>query len=483
MAEEALRLFEIHGENFVNLIDGQFLLVVNRISNGDLFIFNDKVATKQLFYSEIGEKLYLSTDYRQLFLALYKDGIKPEVSRSSCYQLITLGYMLGENTIHERIKKLRPGSKLKSIWNKTEIKSYSQYNNEQKQILLKDSLDLIDKSLNDAIIDEFELDKSINKKHLITLSGGLDSRVVYYLALRNNYHNNVTFTYAANGSEDALISSSIAVENKEEFLLYNIDNCSPIINWKDSLKLNYGNIIYYGATGLTNVLKYLDTTVFGILHTGGLGEGGFGGYLRQPVHTHLGVGLFKSKSWLVDRFKDDFLLEYNRYSNDEMFTFYNRAINGMSNAFLIGNHYLETSSIFLNDRFLEIAFSIPPEFRYGRKLLEEYIIQKLPEAERIRVEKYGTRLTASRTAKFLQRVKRSVNYRILNKSESMNPFNFWYTRNKEFFSFVNNSFKDGLKFIPDKELVQDVSRLFSEDNINSKLHVIALLKALEYYKI
>lgn len=478
-SEELLELFKSYGKELTSYLHGSFIIMLVDKKKDSLFIINDRVSTKSLYYYFNVDTLYVSTNYAQLVGILKQNNINLNISLSASYQLLSLGYMLGEHTIFSEIKKLRPASII-SVAKKMEITNYFRYDNSPKLTNVEESLSLLDYDLTNAIKREFDWDNEHNKKHLITISGGLDSRIVYFLAKREAYNNNQLFTYAANKSLDEVISKQIAISNKEDFLLSNIDNCNHIFNWRESIDLNYGNVIYHGTTGFINVLKNLNPQRFGVIHTGGLGEGGFGGYLKNTSHTNLAINLFPKNSF-INRIKDDFEEEYNLYHNDEMFTFYSRAINGMSNAFLIGNNFLETSSIFLDYHFLKNSLSIDPKLRYNRKIMEEYIIKFLPKSNQFITEKYGTTLDASSISKLFIRAKRSANYRLLKKTCSMNPYEYWFKTNESLRTFFKECFSDRNKYINDKNLLADIESIYSK-SIYTKLNVASLIKTLEYYK-
>ncbi len=480
-AELIIDLYMKSDIDFQDKLEGRYSLILIDKRRSITKIVTDRANTKPLFLFESNDIVIVSNNYIHILKKIKECGLSYTISLSGCYQLLTFGYMLGNNTIHEDISKVKPGTILNISTHGLIEKRYHMYSNESKIDDLDYSLNSIDDILSKAIQRDIDLNNYKQRKHLVTLSGGLDSRVVYYLLKRNNTENCVHFTYAAKDSLDARISLELAEINNDNILFYPLDNCKSITDWEKPIQSNFGLVNYYGTTGLPFVLNNINSSNFFVMHTGGLGEGGFGGYLQGPSHTNKAIDLFNKDRVLISRFKDDYLNEYSKYPNDELFVFYNRAVNGMINAFLIGNPILEVSSIFLNEDFLTLAFHTSPELRYKRMLLENYILKKLPEADKTIVEKYGCRLSDSHLKKKSIRIKWAIQRRLTGKTASMNPFEYWYKKNSDFRLFLNDSYSEHETLVQDRQLQDDLHMLFSSENISDRLRVVSLLKALSFY--
>ena len=59
---------------------------------------------------------------------------------------------------------------------------------------------------------KFEFDKKYGYKHLVTLSGGLDSRTLLFYAYKLGYKNITIFTFSQKGYIDHKVSSKISKE-------------------------------------------------------------------------------------------------------------------------------------------------------------------------------------------------------------------------------------------------------------------------------
>ncbi len=466
---------------WVNLVMGSFVVYIIDSENDEISVYNDRNSTKPIYYFCSEKNYVIDVNYIKLVQQMKDLNGKINISISSAYQLMSFSYMLGENTIVEGANKLRSGSYIKIDKSGFKVIEYHEFSNESKIDKLDQAIDIIDSSLEKAMQREVEWDINNDKRKLYTLSGGLDSRVVYFMGKRLGYGKFDVFTYAAKDSLDEKISNQISTHYKDNFFLYNIDSCNHIYDWNRSIELNFGNVNYHGTTGLVGFINSLNTSEYGVLHTGGLGEGGFGGYLKDSTHTNYGKDIFPEEKWLIERFKSDFDAEYSKYPNDEMFIFRNRAINGMINFFLVANNFMECGSIFLDYDFLNKSLSVSPKIRYNRKLMEAYICKKFPESNKFIVEKYGTKLDASKLTKFATRAKRSFKYRVLKKSDTMNPYDKWYMQNNEFKSFIDNIKSEFPNVIKDKQLLKDMITYFDKSNIYKKLQVVSLLKSIEYY--
>jgi asparagine synthase (glutamine-hydrolysing) len=480
--DDIINLFYQYSNKWIDRVFGSFVVYIQDLTSSSTYIYNDRNSTKPIYYYKNNYKYIIDINYAKVVDNIKRLNGNTNLSLSSAYQLISLGYMLGDHTIIDGINKLRPGHLILIKNNNLEVIQYHKFSNIPKIHDFDEAVETVDSALKDSMTSELEWDKLNNKRMLFTLSGGLDSRVVYFLAKRlTNDKKFDVFTYASSGSLDEKISRKIATDYKDNFFLYNIDSCNHIYDWKRSISLNFGNTIYHGTTGLVGFISSLNSNEFGVIHTGGLGEGGFGGYLKSNTHTNYKKDLFSNVSWLIDRYLDDFDREYELYNNDEMFIFRNRAINGMINFFLVANNFMECGSIFLDYNFLTKSLSIAPEIRYNRRLMEYYITNKLPQSNKYIVEKYGTKIRANKFTKLAVRAKRSFNNRVLKSTDSMNPYNKWYRLNNEFREYLNRSKDDIPKFVNDKQLLKDLTNLFETGTIYNKLHILSLLKSIEYY--
>ena len=103
----------------------------------------------------------------------------------SISQFLLLGYMLGERTLFKEIKQLRPASLLIVNGYSLSVSVLHQFNFQNRENSSKDfetNLTELDHLFSKACKDRFKNDK----KNIVTLSGGLDSRMVAACMHKNN---------------------------------------------------------------------------------------------------------------------------------------------------------------------------------------------------------------------------------------------------------------------------------------------------------
>jgi asparagine synthase (glutamine-hydrolysing) len=151
--------------------DGEFVIYL--ISDESLLIFNDIFGRMPLYYFEDENRVIVSR-----FLNFIVKSISKKMMDSigiSIYLL--LGYMLGERTLLKNVKQLRPVTLLKYSSNRFELIPLFSFNLETKNNVHKNDKDIIC-DLKDLFSISCKYRYQTNEENIITLSGGLDSRLV-----------------------------------------------------------------------------------------------------------------------------------------------------------------------------------------------------------------------------------------------------------------------------------------------------------------
>lgn len=153
-------------------LSGSFLILVYYLDERKLVIVTDRLGSRMLFYIQVGERYYFSTDLRHL---LQIPGVSRSLDLCSVAEFLRFSMILGDRTLYTQIKSLPPASVLTLKGNRCALRSYwnpifaensdlpvSQYGQEIAETFKK-------------AIDRLNLDPG---RSALMLSGGLDSRVI-----------------------------------------------------------------------------------------------------------------------------------------------------------------------------------------------------------------------------------------------------------------------------------------------------------------
>jgi asparagine synthase (glutamine-hydrolysing) len=108
-SEVILHLYEEHGDEFVQRLDGMFAFALWDARRRRLLIGRDHVGIKPLYYRNDGERLLFASEAKSILAA---PGVSASLSRSALRDYLKLGYAVAPNSMFEGISRLEPGSLL-----------------------------------------------------------------------------------------------------------------------------------------------------------------------------------------------------------------------------------------------------------------------------------------------------------------------------------------------------------------------------------
>jgi asparagine synthase (glutamine-hydrolysing) len=485
-------IYSNNGINGISEIKGDFSGFIFDKKTKFLHIFTNHIGSKPVFYFFDKEKqeLFFGSDLRILVYAMRKRGYSIQLSETGAYCLLTIGYMIGDNTIIKNIKKIPPGSIL--TFSEGDIK-IDQYYKIVSTPYVTDSEEIIIKKLHSLFVDaiklEYDKDLEYNYSHIVTLSGGLDSRMNAMYAKKFGYSNILCLCFSESNYLDEMISKKIASDHGFDYIFRALDNGNYRKNIDETAFVNGALVFYSGAAHQHSTLKLLEWKNLGLLHTGEVGDLVMGSFLKDKKHNPVNIDALKqiaNSTKLIDEKLFNTLCFIGNYENSEIFTFYERVVNGTFNGFRVTEQFTEFSSPFLDKDFLEYAMRIPPEYRYKEEIYQKWIISELPEASEYPWEKIGVKITAGRFTRSLFQVFLLLKkiYQGKNFKHSMNPSDYWYRTNPSLREYLENYFNDNINLVCDNpSLLNDVTKLFKEGNMGEKSQALTLLAAIKLYSL
>jgi asparagine synthase (glutamine-hydrolysing) len=485
-----LKLYNENGWNFVKNLRGNFAGFLYNSEQNNLIIFTDHIASKPLYYffDKGTNTLIFSSELKIIVKGMNELGFASHLDTKGAYCLLTCGYMLKDLTLVEEIKKLPAGHVIE--YKDGEISFNEYYKLSSKPCIVDKEEDIIkelDNRFKEAIKLEYEKDKEYGYKHIATLSGGLDSRTNVAYAKKLGYSDIDCFTFSQSNYLDEMIAKKIASENHFEFLFCSLDNGNYLLKNIDNIvSSNDGLIVYGGASHAYNTLKKMSFQEYGLIHTGQIGDLVLGSYLQKKEQT-LVNDRTPNKTYysttLVDRLEKIMNINYSDYENEELFAFYEKCVNGVSNGYRMYEQFTEFSSPFLYIDFLDYAMRIHPEYRFKQSIYIKWINKYVPEFSNYKWEKYGLppkyplfALVLYRNVKFV--IKKLT--RLNKKHSSMNPMDYWWDTNVVLKEEIANIFKENINVLEKHhELFTDCIYLFNKGTLMEKMQVITLLKAMK----
>ncbi len=190
--------------NFVKDLNGEYNILIYSKINNELFLFNDRFASRKLYYIKKNGILFVASEKKAIFAALSE---KPAIYSYGLMELFTLSHNLGDTTIFQDIKALPPASILSVKQGNLTINKYWELNFRENSSKIKPNELVLQMAatLKNAAEKKY---RGRNKLGL-GLSGGLDSRVVA-VTIPTDIRPLFARTYGEKDSSEALVANRIA---------------------------------------------------------------------------------------------------------------------------------------------------------------------------------------------------------------------------------------------------------------------------------
>lgn len=452
--------------------------------------YTNHLGDQPLFYYFREGKYIVASQFNYVVDALRAAGIRVTLNERAAYNMLTYGYMPDSETYASEIRRMAPGSYIEI--SKDGIAEHTYYTacntaHDLTDKSRKEIIDAIDVLFRNAVSLEFEKDREYGYRHIADLSGGLDSRMVSWVAKSMGYGDILNMSYGHTGCMDQQLSQEIAKKLSNGYLFKSLDDLSCLYAIDDTVAMNYGMTIYILTTGSRSMGDVLCTDKFGISHTGLLGDSILGTYAyRSDVYPETDRSIMYSPK-LEDR------VGYTRrYGSFDTECLYKRGIHGIMMATLIRRQYMEASSPFTNVEFLNYCLSIPLEMRRDHGIYLDWIKAKYPEAAAIVWDKTGMKPSSSPITMLLAKIKRHGTKRIaqmagrksgaFGSKRAMNPFALWYQESAELRAYLQSYFDShiGCEILSER-LREDMRMLYNTGTVQEKCQVLTALSAIKLY--
>lgn len=488
-AEGMKTLYHQHGETFFELLKGSYYGAFFDKKKNRWILFTDHIGSKPLYYHKADTVIYFSNNYTKIVNQLKRDSIDISLDVNSAYLVLTYGYVIEEKTILQEVKRLLIGN-----YGKIEKSNFTQHtfykiSNDPQEISEREAINGIDERFRDAIQLAFEKDNEYELRHIVALSGGLDSRMTSWVAHEMGYTDQLNVTFSQSDYLDETIPKQIAAYLKHEWIFKALDNGLFLKSVDEITEMSGGNVLYYGLSHSNSLYKYINFKELGIIHSGQLGDVVIGTYSSKPSYHHSFskiAGSFSTK--LANRVQ---ALSISDYGNEELHKMTIRGFYGMNMGLLPLQKHTETYSPFYDIDVMNFALRIPMKLRFRHKLYIKWIVEKYPKAADYIWESMGGRITDAHINYKGSKISvKKVPQKILSKigfiksptetKSHMNPLSYWYNKNEGLKIFLDQYFAENIDRLDRyPQLKQDCNDLYKIGNGTEKNQVISLLSALK----
>ena len=469
---------------FVRLLKGEFSGFVFDKKKAVLHFFNNKTATKRIFYTKNDRFLMISPSIENIITAKKSSHLKSSLNINATYHLLTFGGMIENNTLINDIYKLNAGEFLSYTQSQFLVDKYHSYNNIEYTInTKKEAVDALNETFIEALELEYKKDIEYNYNHIATLSGGLDSRMNVMIAHKLGYKND-TFCFSQPNYLDEKIARKIATDLELDFNFIPLDDGNYMKSLEEMIAINSGLQFYLGSAHYNFALKKIDLSNYGLMHTGQIGDGVLGGFVTSEK--------LKYSKLISTKLKDKIVIDKsipNKYSNEEVFKLYQRVFN-LTNygSYVVENHQTYIVSPFMDDDFIKVALSINPKLKNKQQIYIDWINKHQPQIAKYPWEKTGFKPNKnwkSELSRYTKKIKKEY-YSITNQQHklSMNPLDYWFKNSKNIQSFYTDFFMNNIDLVDtNKELYTDLNLLFTTGNTVEKSMVLSVLEVIKKYEL
>lgn len=456
----------------------------------EIVCFVDQLGNRALYYYYVDNKLIVSSRIDYILDVLNSEKIEYELDSNAVKYMLTFGAMIDDTTFIKNIKRVLPGYKVSFKDGKVKKTAYYKMDNRNTcgDITENEAVDLIDQAFRTAVRREFEKDKEYGYKHLVNLSGGLDSRMVCWVAHSMGYTDQLNTTYCRKGYLDYKIAEQIAMDLKHQYLFMPLDDCKWVYDIDEIIHKNNGAALYTGIGGGNRMLSVIDTSRFGIEHTGMVGD-----VIPSSFYKEEETAMAKPR-FDLHMYSNKIHYDYNaeildQYPDQEIFALYTRGLLCAASSYMIRQSYLETASPFLDVDFLNVCLTLPFKYRKQHHIYLKWIEQKYPEAANYGWEKWGGVKPKESHIKYRRIVtaKRLLQRKIdavlgRHNQDNMNPLDYWYSKNEQIRTFYQDYYQQFIELISvPEEIKDDMKELFLKGNASEKSMVLTVLAIYKNY--
>lgn len=359
----------------LKLLDGYFCAALYSADDQKVKLISDRYGMRLLYWYH-GNGVFAWGSEVKAILAF--DGVDKELDSTSYDCFMDLGYLMGEHTWFEHVKLIKPATVIEYNLATDEMSQHHYWKWSEIQpsnLTFDQAVDELGNRFIEAVRRRFDPNERIG----ISLSGGLDSRAIF-AAIDHLYpqYKGYAYTFGIPGCDDMTIAEQVISRSNnwehQEF-------CFSANNWFEPRKKKIWNtdgmqdmMHMHGSEFLSEAAQHMDINMNGYCGDAILG----GGFLsrvpwNQRITADNSKSFYSKYSCLADidsDFYDIERVEPNLHMNRvRRFTVYG-SVNALP--------WLDQRKPFLDNKLVELVFSIPDEYRANNKLYSSMLQKFFP---------------------------------------------------------------------------------------------------------
>lgn len=495
------QFFEAYKENgisFIKNLKGSFSGFVYDSNLGKVFIFNDHLSTKNIFYYhdlEVG--FVFSSELHSMSKFLFNENKSLTLNRDSVYMMALYGFLLEKNTYFNEIHKLAYSSCITYDikQNKINIDKRFSYSKDKISIPYKESIDTINNLMERSVIKCWGKAAEESPKHLSLLSGGMDARSNIVIAKDCGFKDITSITFGQSNSKDIKYANLIAVGEKLNHFQRILDYPNYLIDdiLNNYVKPNDGLIMFHSSAHTSSTVKSFNLKPYSLLHTGQIGDALFGSFTKENYdfkknRGSIGYTGFISNKKLLDKISIlPQILDIYQDRGLELFTYEQRVINATLYGDRSLNNYIDNLSPFFDFDLLNFCISLPNDYKKNQMIYFDWLKSYHKRALKYPWDKINMLpnnkykiIYGKQFKKLTNGAKKYFNY----KYESMNPYGQWLLKYPIIINTLDEIVNTEIdQHYIDNELKTDLLSIYKENvfEFRNKFAVATALLALKLH--
>lgn len=289
--------------DFMNKLRGSFRGAVYDKDKNSLICFTNHSGEKTAYYYH-GNKELVVVSHNDLMKDYFDaNNLECMWNYETAYELLTLGYALDNHSPLNNVYRITAGKYVCFDVNTGSLKveRYHMFKNSPSLNLTEEeALKEFDRLYRQAVNRIFAKNEEYGYCHEADISGGLDTRMVNWVAHDLGYRNFININYCHPGGIDYDTAKKLSKDLENEFLYYSMENGDFLMDVDDMVGVHGGQVIYCISTGANRSYSKIKDRNVGIAVTGLVGEM-CNAYWRQGgQHTPPAI-ITNRYSYILDR--------------------------------------------------------------------------------------------------------------------------------------------------------------------------------------
>ena len=481
---------------FQKELRGSFCGALLKKGSGEMEIFTNQSGEKTVYYAQ-RDGLFIAASHNNILTpVLKKQGFPLEPDLQAHRELLCTAEILHGKTPFRDVRRLNAGKYLLEKEGYCEELRYHMFHNvPEHELTLEECVEELDKRFRRAVDRIFAKNEEYGYQGECDLSGGMDGRMVTWVAHDLGYQNILNICYCQSGCLDHTVSQKIAYDLKNDYFFQPLDGGDFLMDVDEMTDQLGGQLSYLICTGAYRAMKEVSKRGIGLCATGLMAGEYEATYAADGVHTLPDDILFRYSEILPYTVPKEYKADY---ANNEQMNLYEEDALLIMSSVLARQHVCEAVSPYVDVDFLEFAYRIPLKWRAQRLLAATWVVSKYPKAA-----KYVWQHVRMPIDKFLRHEiyfpkviddARTFLIRCVNKAgrilhlpvqfpfkNDMNPFDLWYRTNPQLRKYISSYYQENIGRITNAQFRADVQKTFDQGGSLDKIQVVSLLAVYKRY--